>query len=438
MTPTRNKHLPAAALAAVFIASLACLFPPGVDAGGFPDGYVDTGGHVRVRGALSIPADGSRGDILGRDRLHDGAVEFRSVNTIHLSSSCQIDLHYEALGTAGETRQATASFSSRYPAATGFISTGDVTDDRRLMDLSRVIAEHDDYRIYHRLDRLVLTTQRDWGSFRVGRQALTWGNGFLFNPMDLFNPFAPTDVERDYKRGDDMVMLQAYTGGGEMQLLAVPRRDRTGDIKGDESSVAAKYHSPLGDLEWDLMAGRHYDDCVIGTGLVGYLSSAAWRLDATYTWLSNDSTRNGFGSLCANMDYSWNWGGKNMYGWVECFYTELGTNNYSDIWTDNDILDRIGRGERTTLGRSYFDTHIQVELHPLVSAYVTLIVNLADPSAAIQPRVTLDAAQDVQMTVGATIYAGGTDTEFGGFGIPRLPLREEPADGLYLWVSYFY
>jgi hypothetical protein len=22
---------------------------------------------------------------------------------------------------------------------------------------------------------------------------LTWGNGMLFNPMDLFNPFAPTD-----------------------------------------------------------------------------------------------------------------------------------------------------------------------------------------------------------------------------------------------------
>jgi len=439
MTRIQDNTLRATVLTALFVASIMCLCPPGIRAGGFPGGYVDMGGHVRLRGAISCPADGSHGDILERERLHDGTVEFRSTNTVHLSPSWRLDLHYEALGTTGETGQATAALFSRYPLEKGLISIGDITDDRRLMDLSHVITEHDDYRVYHRLDRLVLTTQRDWGSLRIGRQALTWGNGFLFNPMDLFNPFAPTDVERDYKRGDDMVILQAYMGtDGEIQLLAVPRRNKAGDIDGGESSIAAKYHSPLGNIEWDMMAGLHYDDYVIGTGLVGYLGSAAWRFDATYTWLPDDSTRKGFGSLCANMDYSWTWGSKNMYGWVEYSYTGLGTTDYGDTWKDNDILGRIDRGERTTLGRSYVDTQVQVELHPLVNAYVTLIANLTDPSTVIQPRVTWNAAQNIQVTAGVTIYAGGRDTEFGGFDIPMLPFREEPADGLYLWVSYYY
>jgi len=48
------------------------------------------------------------------------------------------------------------------------------------------------------------------------------------------------------------------------------------------------------------------------------------------------------------------------------------------------------------------------------------------------------SAPDVQVTVGATLLAGGPDTEFGGFEIPVLAPREEPADGLYLWVSYYY
>jgi len=44
--------------------------------------------------------------------------------------------------------------------------------------------------------------------------------------MDLFNPFAPTDVERDYKVGDDMVTTQfGINGMGDFQFLYVPRRD---------------------------------------------------------------------------------------------------------------------------------------------------------------------------------------------------------------------
>jgi hypothetical protein len=73
---------------------------------------------------------------------------------------------------------------------------------------------------------LNFTFKPSWGSVRIGRQAITWGNGLIFNPMDLFNPFPPADIQRDYKVGDDMALAQvALPYSADLQLLYVVRRD---------------------------------------------------------------------------------------------------------------------------------------------------------------------------------------------------------------------
>lgn len=344
------------------------------------------------------------------------------------------------ISTQGDTRRADFRFLSRYPAARRFVPADRASDDRRLMDLSRVITGDKDTRIYHRLDRLVISARQDWGTLRVGRQALTWGNGFLFQPMDLFNPFSPMDVERDYKTGDDMIAFQTWSEtAGEIQMLYVPRRDpATGDLSWNQSSVAAKLHRYAGGLEMDLMAGVHYKDPVAGFGLVGYAGGAAWRLDAVYTWTNDSSQRNGYAGICANLDYSWTWWGKNMYAWIEYYYTGLGTDDYQTAWHDADLIARLSPGERFTLGRSYFDAQLRIELHPLLNGYTTLIVNTEDPSGAVQPRLVWDAGQNLRVTAGLDFYWGGPDTEFGGFELPGLPFEQAPANRAYLWTGWFF
>ncbi|MCF8112082.1 MAG: hypothetical protein K9J85_11425 [Desulfobacteraceae bacterium] len=438
---TNNPAKPLHSVSEAFLAAcLLCLIllPTGAAAG--KDFSVDWGGHLRIRSSAADPEADSRLDILRKNRLYDTGFEFRSRHELNLSNAWELDLHYEMTGTAGDTRKAETEFLKRYPAAGRFYAVQDDPDQRRLMDLSHVITSDSDDLLYHRLDRLVLTARRDWATLRVGRQALTWGNGFLFNPMDLFNPFSPTDVERDYKAGDDMVTFQTYTGAsGDIQALYVPRRNpETGDLEWNQSSAAAKYHRYLGSLEMDLMAGIHYEDFVAGFGLIGYLGGAAWRLDATYTWLDDSARRSGFVSLCANLDYSWTWWGKNMYGWIEYYYTGLGTDDYQEAVTAPDIMERLVRGERYTLGRSYLDANLRAELHPLLNFHITMITNPEDPSGALQPRLVWDARQNLQLTAGANLYWGGPDTEFGGFDTPNLPFKEAPADSVYVWASFFY
>ena len=397
------------------------------------------GGHLKVRGSASWPPGDSFFGSAGTETLYDGHTEARVSNRLFFGDWGSLDTHYEIILSGGDTRRRIKSLEKLYPAlfADGLATGNTVEDDRRLMDLTRAIDEDEGHVTYHRLDRLALGLFPDWGMVQVGRQAVTWGNGLLFNPMDLFNPFSPTDIDRDYKVGDDMVLTQfSAQGMGEFQFLYVPRRNPiSGNIEWEQSSLAGKLHLFWDTIEFDIMAAEHYRDAVLGLGGAGYVGDAAWRLDGT--WISSDSD-DGYVSMVANMDYSWVWLDKNFYGFVEFFFNGLSHNRYSDFYADSELGSRIERGELYTLGRTYLSGHLRVELHPLFNVYITVIENLADTSGAIQPRAVWDIAEDMQITLGGALYHGQRDTEYGGVTIPGTRFIDRPLGTAFLWISYFF
>jgi len=256
----------------------------------------------------------------------------------------------------------------------------------------------------------------------------------------VFNPFSPTDIERDYKIGDDMAFLQ-FSGGREVdiQMLYVPRRNvTTGEVEWEESSLAGKLHFALGTTEFDLMAAHHFDDVVIGMGGTGYLGDAAWRLDATWTFADKDRADDDFLSLIANMDYSWVWWGKNFYGFVEFFFSGLGRSEYGEALANPHLRERLDRGNLFVLGRSYLNGHIQIEIHPLFNLHFTAINNVKDPSGIFQPRAAWDVFQDLRITIGSNRYYGGNGTEFGGFRLPGTQFVNKPQDNAFLCLTYYF
>jgi len=403
---------------------------------------IEWGGQFKVTGTVSWPDDESFYQPVGTDTYYDGSLDFRLKNKIFLADWGHFETHYEAVAIGGDTWRKLNDLNRLYPDVfqTGLFSSRPLSDDHRLMDLTKIISEDNSCILYHRLDRLYLTLQPQWGVVSIGRQALTWGNGLIFNPMDLFNPFGPTDIERDYKVGDDMATAQFTVDNiGDFQLLYVPRRNpANANLEFEQSSLAVKLHAAAKTTEFDFMAAIHYKDTVVGLGSTGYLKDAAWRLDTTYTFLEDDTRRDGFFSLVANMDYSWTWWGKNVYGLAEFFYNGLGSDQYSEIISDPDISDRLLRGEMFTLGRTYLSGEIQVELHPLFNFYLTVINNMEDPSGIIQPRIIWDMLENLQLTCGANVYYGKAGTEFGGFKILQTDLLSRPSDNTFLWLTCFF
>ena len=399
-----------------------------------PNIHMDWGGHVRAIGTVAFMAEDAIYRDLDPDPYEDGQLEWRLKNRLYLGSRWALETHYELVALGGDTVE-------NNQAQVLSPSQG-ISDDHRLFDLTRVFTQKDRYLAYHRLDRLHLTWTPDWGTLRLGRQALTWGDGLVFNPMDLFNPFAPTSVLRDYKTGDDMAHLQCPIGQGEMQFLYLPRRaPETGDLRSDRSSCALKYHAPAGAIELDLMVAHHYDDAVAGMGASGYLGGAAWRFNATHTHLSGGRQKDDFFQIVANVDYAWMWGGRNVYGLLEGYFNGLGrTGDYAETITDTGLVERLDRGELYTIGRYYLAGQMQIELHPLVQLHTTAIVNVYDPSGVLQPQVLWDVTGDLQMIAGAQWFWGGGDSEYGGYdaAVAGSTINMAPSDRIYVWLTYHF
>ncbi|MGD8385948.1 MAG: hypothetical protein PVG49_02315 [Desulfobacteraceae bacterium] len=400
------------------------------------------GGHLKLRGTASHMSDHSLYGPVGAGTFVDGALEGRITNRTFFHDDVYGEAHYEVLLSGGDTQEAQADLGQRFPGLSselGFL-TPRTEDDRRFLDLTHAVHERDDHRIVHRLDRLFLAWTPGPVVIRIGRQAATWGNGLLFNPMDLVNPFAPTDIEREYKAGDDMAAIRfPLARTGEAQVIYVPHRSpETGGVNWDQSSLAAKVHLAPGPVELDVLAARHYEDTVIGFGATGYAGGAAWRMDATWTFLDRDEEQNGYLNLVANVDYSWVWWEKNLYGYLEFFYSGLGESDPADALQNPQLLDCLQRGERFTLGRAYLAGHLQVEIHPLVNLLLTAIHRLNEPSGLIQPRAVWDVSRNVQLTLGATLPYGGPGTEFDGWAIPGTPWLTPAPEQAFLWVTRYF
>lgn len=401
------------------------------------------GGHIKGGGMVSRPAEDSILSAAGADEtLYDGFTNFRLKNLTTFNPQLFFEGHYEVQFTGGDLyrmrRRVEENFSQL--GQVGYRPTGRIDDEKRLFDLTGVLVEEEDYLLYHRIDRLLLNYQSHWGTIIAGRQALTMGNGLLFNPMDLFNPFAPTDMERDYKVGDDMLVARCNPNpSGELGLIYVPRRDPvTGEIAWESSSLAANYHILLAAMEMDLLMAKHYREGIVGLGGSGSLRDAAFRVDATWTEPQNDSSGDGYPSLVANLDYAWIWWRKNFYGFIEYYHNGLGHVDPAKALEDPLLREKIKGGEIFTLGKNYLGSQIQVELHPLLRLEANLILNLDDGSGLTQPRILWDMAQDWRLTGGARVPFGEEGSEYGGFPITGTPFTQVPLTSLFLWLTYYY
>ena len=103
-------------------------------------------------------------------------------------------------------------------------------DRLRFMDLTWTLEDGPRHENIQRFDRLAVEYRAEHWGMTIGRDAISWGSGIVFQPLDIFAPFAPTTVDRDYKPGEDLVKFDGVTErGSDWQLLGVFRRTFEGE-----------------------------------------------------------------------------------------------------------------------------------------------------------------------------------------------------------------
>lgn len=293
-------------------------------------------------------------------------------------------------------------------------------DDNRLFDLTHVISEGNNSALTHRLDRLYAEYAGTDAVGRFGRQAISWGNGLIYTPMDFINPFDPSAIDKEYKTGDDMLYGQyLQQNGNDLQAVWVFRRDINGDVTNDVNTIAAKYHGFAGSREYDLLLAQHYDDYIIGIGGLTDIGGAIWRGDITLTRVNNSLAKTeNVASLVTSLSYSWISWSHNISGVIEYFYNGFGQNNgdYSPaaLASNPGLVKRIIRGELFTLGRHYLVASAMVEMTPLWLLTPNVFVNTSDGSFLAQLATTVDLKQDWQLLAAISVPVGAAGTEYGG------------------------
>ena len=303
-------------------------------------------------------------------------------------------------------------------------------DDQRWWNLTDTISENSSRGLVQRLDRLNVSYLGDATVLRFGRQAVSWGNGLIFNPVDFFNPFNPAAVDTEYKLGEDMFYGQyLLDSGSDWQGVFVQRRDEQGRATSEQRTTALKFHGFGLETEYDLLLAENLNEFIAGVGGVTNLGEAVLRGDITLT----DARDGWVTSAVANWSWSWVLAGYNATVVLEYYYNGFGLaeDDYTPekILADQDLAERLQRGELYTIGRQHMAGSLMIELAPLLNVTTNLFANLEDGSTLAQVVLQWDLAQDWQLLGAATATLGSKGTEYGGIetGIDDLSLAVGPS-----------
>jgi len=371
---------------------------------------LEFGGHGKLRAAAAaLPGDSAFRELLGSHAL-DASGELRAKLAVG-GGRWSFAADYQLVALDWDSLAVTAALPG---------------DRRRYLDLTSVVTESEQRALLHRLDRLSLSYTGERVVVRAGRQALSWGNGMFYAPMDLVNPFDPTAVDTEYKAGDDMLYAQVLRGNGDdLQFAYVARRDPvTGDAGAATATTALKYHGLAGDHEFDILLARHYEDDIAALGGSLTLGGAIARGDLVATRTGDDTVW----QFVGNLTYSWVGFGRNMSGAFEYHFNGFGQHDgrYSpaELVGNPDLLARLDRGESFVLGRHYLAASVAVEVTPLWNLTPMVFANLEDPSGLLQLVSSYSLADDMTLLASIALPAGPGGSEFGG--------PESGVDGRYL------
>lgn len=287
------------------------------------------------------------------------------------------------------------------------------------LPLTHTFADSANARVTGRIDRLNAHFHTSTLDLTVGRQAITWGVNTLFPALDMFAPFAPTQIDRDYKAGVDAVRLTA-SPRPHVQLEAIGAQ--LGPRHSNGLAAGAMVHINAGAVDMgalggvfhhDVMAGSFGSVSVAGTVLRGELSrtvpeDGADRLRRPSFWRAGAGLDR---QLTATLNLS-----------AEVAYNGFGE-AHPDAYPAVLASARLARGEVSGPGQWAAGGTLGWHFHPLGTLSTLALLNLNDGSVAVMPAVTWSVNSRFDVLGGTQVFVGRAPSalrvprsEYGGLG----------------------
>ena len=255
-----------------------------------------------------------------------------------------------------------------------------------------------------RTDRLFAQATVGQSTIRLGRQAISFGHGMVFNPMDLVQPFSIATIDNEYKAGIDALRVERYFGMAG-QLTGVVAYAGSWDVDGLTAVLNA--NGTFGWTDVSLFGGMVKSDRVIGTGVATSIGAVGLHSDVTLT-MPTETSKEGVESedsfVRVTTGAFWRpFTTSSMT--VEYYYQSLGADSAAD-YLQFAQSDRYARGELWVMGQHYASLAWAQELTALSSGSLAIIGNLMDASALVSPSLSLSVSDEVQLVAGGYVGLG--------------------------------
>ncbi len=284
----------------------------------------------------------------------------------------------------------------------------------RIAQLDWPVDTEDDFAYRHEIDRALVALHPGWGDVTIGRQAIGLGRGVLFGAVDLFNPFTPLEVDREWRRGVDAFRAEyRLSTTTSAEVIAVFGESW------EQSALLGHIRGYLGDIDGALIAGKRAEDTVFGTALSTIVGGAEVHgelavFDTPET--QPDGTLWGGDHLATKVvfggSYTFDIGnGLTVLG--EYHYSDFGIKNIEDALVralDSDFQRRFLRGDLQTLGRQALATQLSYPFNDAASGSFLVLTNPTDGSGVLNPSLRLDFDSHTSLIASAFIPWGAEPT----------------------------
>ncbi len=287
------------------------------------------------------------------------------------------------------------------------------------IDLSQNWYEGENSRATLWFDRFNAKLSLSSADVTIGRQAITFGKAYFWNPLDIFSPFSPQQLDRDYKAGVDAIRLDIPMGNfSGFNLINVfgpeippPWQPDTDDKNIDMdlygSAVLARLYTTIADWDFSLQFGKIYGGGHLGFGATGEIGWLETRFEAAMFTASQNSSFPDNTSEALYEDYT-----TVVLGVGHRFENSLTYEIeylYNGASDDNDLetsLKRFTYGGALHISEQLVGGIISYEFLPIAIGQIACIYSISDRSIQIQPSFSVSLTDEVDLLVAGTFSRG--------------------------------
>lgn len=287
------------------------------------------------------------------------------------------------------------------------------------INLQKKWYDRNDYLIESEFNRLWL--DYTWRQFQIifGRQRISWGQSWVWNPTDIYNPASALSLDSEEKPGTDAVRFVWYINDlSAMEIAVRPAKN------GKENTTALMVKTNIRQVDYQLLGGWTKERYVLGGGWSGEIMGGGFRGEFLYQFERKDSVNIYYNSEKFTIDNRANFSfvisgdytfENSLYLHSELMYNKNGTAEQTQLNVPNSQYN----GDLSPARFSIFG-EVSYVMTPLLSGRIFTIVNPTDYSFIIGPSINWSVAQNWDFD--ATIYqsSGNTLSEMGSIGTVAL------------------